>query len=284
MILKQLYQKFLSELQNIYSKDEAAKITVMIFEWAAAVKRSDVLITPEQILPEANIILLNASLAKLLAHTPVQYVTGEAWFYQLKFKVASGVLIPRPETEELVEAALKFIKPKNDCSVIDIGSGSGCIPIAIKYNAPNSFISSVDISEEALVIARENAELHQTNITFIQLDFLDETSWTGVNKYDVIISNPPYIPEKEMQDMDKNVAVHEPHSALFVPDKTPIIFYKKIATFAQEHLKLDGKIFMETHEDFAKEVAEIFDQQNFTTEIKKDIFGKERMVMAIRCR
>ena len=282
MLLKLLYQHFYTQLQTLYSKDEAAKITAMVFEWVDHIKRADVLMYPEKVLSEAVTAKINEALSKLLEHIPVQYVTSEAWFYQLKFKVAPGVLIPRPETEELVEEVLNFINKNKGSTVLDIGTGSGCIPVAIKHNALQSAVTAIDISEAALAIARENALLHHTQIDFLQLDFLQENEWNKLNEYDVIVSNPPYIPATEILQMDKNVAAHEPHSALFVPDKTPVVFYEKIATFAQAHLKKDGKIFVETHEDFAKEVAALFDAQNFTTEIKKDMFDKERMVMAIR--
>ena len=205
---------------------------------------------------------------------------GEAWFYALKLKVNNQVLIPRPETEELVNLVLakKYASPP---SILDIGTGSGCIPIAIKKNLPDCTISGIDISDGALRIALENSILHGTNISFIQADITDESGWHQFPQYDCVISNPPYIPLSEKALMDTNVTAYEPATALFVTDKDPFLFYRKIALFGKQHLNPGGMIFFETHENYAGEVATILSQDYKEVCIFKDVFGKERMVTAI---
>jgi release factor glutamine methyltransferase len=198
----------------------------------------------------------------------------------MKFKVNKHVLIPRPETEELVEQLIKDRKSKlTDPAILDIGTGSGCIPIAIKKNLPASKLTAVDISKGALELAKENAVLHNAAINFILLDFLDESNWSSLPLFDIIISNPPYIPILEKEKLAKNVTDFEPHLALFVPNNSPLLFYKKIAAFGREHLLPNGKIYLETHEDYTKETAVLFRGHYQTVMTKKDIYGKERMVI-----
>ena len=280
MMLKELYRNFLVQLQKIYSLSEATVITDWAFEKMASIKRSDILKNPEKIIPPAADKLIQNTLQQLLLHKPIQYVLGEAWFYRMKIKVNEHVLIPRPETEELVEQLIKDRKSKlTDPAILDIGTGSGCIPIAIKKNLPASKLSAIDISREALSVAKENAALHNAHISFNELDFLDEETWSSLAMYDIIISNPPYIPINEKEKLDKNVTAFEPHLALFVADKSPLIFYEKIAAFGREHLLPNGKIYVETHEEFAKETAALFHKNYQTVMIKKDMYGKERMII-----
>lgn len=281
MTLNDVYRKYLHELQKVYTAGEASNITAIIFEYFAGLSKSDVIKTPSRNLDGQLVSQLNESLQELLQHKPVQYVTGEAWFCKMKLKVSGAVLIPRPETEELVMAATGAIWQQN-ISVLDIGTGSGCISIAIKKTKEHAHITAIDISKDALGIARENAKEQKTDIDFLELDFLDENSWKNLGSYDVIISNPPYVPETEKQLLDKNVTEHEPHTALFVAADQPIVFYKKIATFGKMHLNDGGRIFMETHEDYANQVATHFQQQGYDAVIKKDMFEKERMVISHR--
>lgn len=280
MMLKELYRNFLVQLQKIYSLSEATIMTDWVFEKMASLKRSDILKNPEKIISPAANKLIQNTLQQLLQHKPIQYVLGEAWFYHMKIKVNGHVLIPRPETEELVEQLIKDRKSKlTDPSILDIGTGSGCIPIAIKKNLPASKVTSIDISKDALALAKENAALHNTHISFTELDFLDETKWNKLGMFDIIISNPPYIPVSEKKKLDKHVSDFEPHLALFVPDRSPLIFYEKIAAFGREHVLPNGKIYLETHEDYAKETAALFHNKYQTVMTKKDMYGKERMVI-----
>ncbi len=279
-MIKDLYRNFLVRLQKIYSLGEATAITEWVFEKMASLKRSDILKNPGKKITPAADKLIQETLQELLTHKPVQYVLGEAWFYRMKFKVNANVLIPRPETEELVEQLIADRKSKlTDPAILDIGTGSGCIPIAIKKNLPASKLNAIDVSKDALALAKENAALHNAHINFMLLDFLDESTWPSLPLFDIIISNPPYIPAQEKEKLAKNVTDFEPHLALFVPDKSPLIFYEKIAAFGRDHLLPNGKIYLETHEDYAKETAALFRACYQTVMIKKDMYGKERMVI-----
>jgi release factor glutamine methyltransferase len=199
----------------------------------------------------------------------------------MKLTVNEHVLIPRPETEELVQLVLDQAMFDNTTpSILDIGTGSGCIAIAIKKNMPAARVTAIDVSMHALDIAKGNAAAQQTDIDFLAVDFLDEKRWNHLPKFDYIVSNPPYIPLNEKDKLDINVTAFEPHQALFVPDNLPLLFYEKIAVFGNTHLNSHGTIFMETHEDFAKETAALFTKDYKNVSIKKDLFGKERMVTA----
>lgn len=280
MTLKELYRNFLVQLQKIYSLGEATAITDWVFEKTASLKRTDILKDPGKMITPVAGNLVQKTLQELLLHKPVQYVLGEAWFYNMKLKVNEYVLIPRPETEELVEQLIKDRKSKlTDPAILDIGTGSGCISIAIKKNLPASKISGIDISRDALLLATENAAMHHAQITFTELDFLNESNWKSLPMYDIIISNPPYIPVQEKDKMEERVKGFEPHLALFVPDGSPLIFYEKIAAFGKDHLLSNGKIYLETHEDRAHETADLFRKDYQTVMIKKDLYGKERMIL-----
>lgn len=280
MMLKELYRNFLLQLQKVYSLSEATNITDWVFEKKASLKRIDILKNPNKVITAAADKLIQEALQELLVHKPVQYVLGEAWFYNMKLKVNAHVLIPRPETEELVDQLIKDRKSKlTDPAILDIGTGSGCIPIAIKKHLPAAVITSIDVSEKAIALAKENASLHNAHISFVQLDFLDESKRNGLPMFDIIISNPPYIPLNEKEKLDRNVAAFEPHLALFVPDDSPLIFYQEIALFGKNNLLPNGKIYLETHEGLAKEVAALFMKDYQTVMVKKDIYGNERMVI-----
>lgn len=279
MTFREIFSNYTKELRAIYSKGETSAITHIIFRHFAHLSKSALAVSGDNIADKGTAAALQESLEKLLKHIPVQYITGEAWFYNLKFKVNDQVLIPRPETEELVQEAINFLIGLKGKTILDIGTGSGCIPISIKKNVPDAEIISVDISPDALQTATENAAANNVTIDFRQIDFLDEETYRTLPVFDVIISNPPYIPENDKTTLDKNVMQQEPHLALFVPQNDSLIFYRKIFLFAKEHLTETGKIFLEVHEDYAKETAGIFNGDNYLTEIKKDMQGKERMVI-----
>ncbi|CAN5817268.1 peptide chain release factor N(5)-glutamine methyltransferase [soil metagenome] len=279
MTVNELYRYFRDELGKLYEKNEAELICSILFEHVG-IGRAE-LIKDSSHIPGKEITgRLDKYLLALKDYTPIQYVTGEAWFYKMKLKVSPAVLIPRPETEELAEAVINYLKNKPAVSVLDIGTGSGCISIAIKKNVPAATITAIDISSAAIAIAKENASIQQTTIDFKQNDFLDEQTWESFASFDVIVSNPPYIPENEKQLLDKNVTAFEPHSALFVANERPLIFYEKIAAFGKTHLKKDGKIFMETHEEFAAQTAALFNNAFYTAIVLNDLQGKQRMVIA----
>ena len=213
-----------------------------------------------------------------MKHEPIQYITGKAWFYQYIFNVNQHVLIPRPETEELVQNIIQD-NQLNCPSIIDIGTGSGCIPISLKKNM-EAEITAIDISYEALSVATKNAKELSASIHFKQLNFLDESNWDELSCYDIIVSNPPYIRKKEKESMYNNVLNHEPHLALFVEDNNPLIFYEKIARFGNTHLKNQGTIWVEINEALPNETKYVFEKEHYTTLIYNDLQGKSRILKA----
>ena len=284
MTFKQIQQQYVAALNEIYGDGEATVMTKMVFESIANLSRKD-------LVTKANLEIENTTLKKLLdaltrlkQHEPIQYIIGKAWFYNLSFTVNEAVLIPRPETEELVLEAINFLKKHNSKNVLDIGTGSGCIPISIKKNVLQANVTSLDVSDVALTLAKKNAVDNGVEINFLNIDFLKEKNYDALPKFDVIISNPPYIPENEKNTLAKNVTLYEPHIALFVPQHEPLLFYKKILLFAGEHLEQNGRIFLEVHEDFAIETANLFKEKYYEVIIKKDMQGKERILIIYRCR
>ena len=269
-LLFQLYEK--------YDDHEAANIADLVMENVTGWKRIDRVINKEVKLSSLMEDRFNNYLQELSTHKPVQYVLHEAWFAGMKLYVNEHVLIPRPETEELADIAIKE-SLNESIRVLDIGTGSGCIAIAIKRKMPGAGVYAIDVSEEAMKVAEKNAIDNNVTISFILSDILDEKKWTGFPSFDLIVSNPPYIPITEKNKMHDNVTKFEPHLALFVPNEEPLIFYKAIARFAKKKLSPGGKIFVEIHEDFATQVAEIFN--SFQTEIIKDMQGKDRILKAV---
>jgi release factor glutamine methyltransferase len=216
-----------------------------------------------------------------MAHEPVQYVLNEAWFYGLKFYVDQNVLIPRPETEELVDQLITDCKfPIDELNILDIGSGSGCIAISIKTKLRKAEVWSCDISKEALEAAKKNATALGADVNFVHLDFLDKTARENLPSFDIIISNPPYVPEKDKTTMQPNVLNYEPATALFVPDNDPLIFYRAIAEFGKTHLNKNGKVYAEIHESLGNDTMELFRSKGYKAEVRKDMQGKERMIIA----
>jgi release factor glutamine methyltransferase len=281
MTLKEIQQKYFETLSKIYPKGEVNAITNIVLEEIVGIKRNETIANMDKEIENDKIQFLNNALERLIIHEPVQYVVGCTWFYNLKFKVNNAVLIPRPETEELVFEAIQFLKKNNGKKVLDIGTGSGCIATSIKKNISNAEVSAVDVSEEALKIAKENTVANNCDIVFYCIDFLDENNYEKLEQYDLIISNPPYIPNTEI--LDENVTNFEPHLALFVPENDVLIFYKKILLFAETHLANNGKIMLEVHENLAKECAALFTAKKYEVAIKLDMQGKERMLIIYRC-
>ncbi len=274
------YINFVSALAKRYSIGEATTITDWVFEeYAPGLKGNFKLLEdaiPQEILPQ-----LKNSLSRLLAGEPVQYVLGNAWFYHSKFMVNSATLIPRPETEELVDWVLKDLKKERKAlKILDMGTGSGCIALSIKKFAPHHYVTAIDISENALAVARVNAQAMQVEVDFLGLDFLDTSNWTLLPEFDIIVSNPPYIPSAERKEMDVLVTQHEPDQALFVPDQAPLIFYEAIAAFAAQKLKPGGKVFVEIHQALGEATTATFTKKANSFTLKKDINGNDRMICA----
>ena len=276
----------LNRLRPIYDDGEADKITDMVMEHLTGSKKAERMIYKNaEITPEEE-ILLKQYTERLLEHEPIQYILNEAWFYDLKLYVDKNVLIPRPETEELVDWVLKEtqkmkIPVDRNIKILDVGTGSGCIAISLKKKLPEGFeVWACDFSEQALAVAKKNADNIGVQIDFVCLDFLDEKQREQLPQIDIIVSNPPYIPANDKSGMKENVLNHEPHQALFVPDDDALIFYNAIADFAKEKLNTDGNIFVEIHEDLGKAVSDLSKQKGYSVELRKDMQGKERMVRA----
>lgn len=284
MTIAELYNDFVSRLSGIYDKREAANITDWVMESVTALSRAKILASPEFDVSEKNRGILHNYLHQLLQHKPVQYVLNEAWFYKMRFYINEHVLIPRPETEELVSWIVEEdkIDESRSINILDIGTGSGCIAVSLKKNIPRAAVTAIDISEKALEVANKNARELNTPIHFLQIDFLNDQSSDRLHRYDVIVSNPPYIPINEKEKLARNVAAFEPPVALFVNNDTPFLFYEVIAAFSKKHLNENGKIYAEVHEDYATEVSKIFSEKNFIPEIRKDMYGKNRMIKATR--
>ncbi|MBI1766947.1 MAG: peptide chain release factor N(5)-glutamine methyltransferase [Bacteroidetes bacterium] len=251
--------------------DEAHAIALAIMEKYYGFNLTDILSGKDVENIDFSLII-----ERINQHEPIQYILGEAVFYGRKFKVNSSVLIPRPETELLVQEVINenFVSPR----ILEIGTGSGCIAIALKLEIPASQVYSLDISENAISVAKENAAALKAEVEFIHKDFLQDFS---IEPFDVIVSNPPYIKESEKTSMRPNVLEHEPHQALFVPNEDPLLFYKAIASKSKSLLKPGGKIFVEINEQFGEAIKELFENTSFhQVEIIKDFDDKHRIVTA----
>lgn len=279
---KKAAEDFVTRITLHESKDELRAIAFTVFESVFNIKTDEIL--QERMVPwDENIaIKLQNITDRINEGEPVQYILGEAYFYNRKFKVSPSVLIPRPETEELVFEALKEIKFKNTAeglSVIDIGTGSGCIPVTLFLEDPSLKVSATDISHEALAIASENALQFNAKISFLHHNIL--TDHLPRNEYDIIISNPPYISMHEKSSMTTAVVDHEPHLALFVPDENPFLFYKALAHAGREALKKNGFIICEINAALAQPTAEVFKEYGFASvQLIKDLSGKDRFIKA----
>lgn len=280
MNIKDTYQKFTKKLQTIQSEGEANAIARIVFE--DAFKLYD--FTSEQEFSSGNQGRLEEIITRLLQNEPVQYILGEADFYGYKFKVNEHVLIPRQDTEELVfyvkNTVRSFVK-KDGITLLDIGTGSGCIPITLKKLFPKNNVHALEVSEDALTIAKTNAASLETDIVFYHKNILKKKDWENLPNFDIIVSNPPYIPHREAHLMPENVKQFEPHLALFIEDDNPLLFYEIIADFAKEKLNKDGYLFFETNEFNAKDVVKMLRNKTFTSVVlEQDMEGKDRMIRA----
>lgn len=267
------------ELNTIYASREAQNIANLILEEITKLNSTERLVAIDQTLTAHQIHILENYLHQLKQHKPLQQILGYSWFCGSKFFVNEHVLIPRPETEELVELIVN--ENKNAAlNILDIGTGSGCIAISLKRKISQSSITAIDVSFFALQVAHKNAEHLHSSITLKQLDFLNEDNWGELETYDIIVSNPPYIKELEQSTMQQNVLAYEPHLALFVPDNNALIFYERIAVFAKHHLTKNGKIYVEINENLGKETATVFSSNGYQTTIIKDMQEKNRIIKA----
>jgi release factor glutamine methyltransferase len=277
-----IVQYYMEKLAPIYEQDEVKRIIECVFEHLLNWSPSKLWLNRQERLSESDLLNFHFALKRLVKGEPIQYVIGYAYFYGLKLTVDSSVLIPRTETEELVDWIVKETEPT--ARIIDIGTGSGCIPIALKANLYANEVVGVDISFEALEMAKKNAVSNGVEVTFIQVDVFDSDFQSYFdNKWDVIVSNPPYIPLSEKKEMHTNVVSYEPHLALFVKENDALIFYNRIADLAIDMLAPNGKLYFEISNQKGEDVVRLLHEKGFANvELRKDLHGNDRMVAANR--
>lgn len=270
-------QHIKKELSGFYPETEIKAFVRIILENVCGLNYTEQILKIDEVIDSESSKKIAEVVERLKKFEPVQYIFGETEFYGLKLKVTPAVLIPRPETEELVNWIADTVFG-DDLAVIDIGTGSGCLALSLKKQFPQADVSGVDISEESLEVARQNALLNNLDVTFFNADIL---RWEEFDRksYSLIVSNPPYVRESEKELMEPNVLEYEPTTALFVPDENPLLYYIALARFAKTHLTENGWLFLEINEMFGSETEELLKKEGFKEiEIKKDLNGKERMI------
>ncbi len=273
-----------ARLSALYPQREAESMANMLIQHYFGLTRVAQQLQIEKRLSESELLTINKAVARLLKAEPIQYVLGRSTFYGLEMDVSAGVLIPRPETEELVDWVVKG-NHNEQADILDVGTGSGCIALALKNTFAGSHVTAVDISEEALAVARKNAERLHLDVDFIRCDILDTPVCQNSLKkeFDIVVSNPPYVLQKEKGQMAGNVLNYEPHEALFVEDDDPLLFYRKIIHFAGQSLRPGGRLYFEVNEKYANETGSLADKNLFEApEISTDFRGKERFVSIAR--
>lgn len=289
MQIKQYRSQFIQALSTIYDEGEAESFFYLILQDKKQLKRIDLALQPDLFFSEEEIVVWNSILEQLKLEIPVQYLLGKTHFYGLEFEVNENVLIPRPETEELVEWILQEnlkIEKIKDLKILDIGTGSGCIAISLAKNLPSAKVFAIDVSEKALATAQKNAIMNQAEVHFIKTDILNindlqelpASNFQLPTHFDIIVSNPPYVRNLEKEEIKKNVLDNEPHLALFVEDDNALIFYRKIAELAQKNLTSNGQLYFEINQYLGKEMIQLLEKMNFkNVELRKDIYGNDRM-------
>ena len=282
MTFKNLQKEFHDVLDPIYGIEEVDNFFFMLTEFYHHKSRLQIALNPEEALE--NPLKLQKALLNLEAERPIQYIIGETEFYGLPIKVSPAVLIPRPETEELVSWILNHENADAPLQILDIGTGSGCIAIALAKHIPNDQGFAIDISKVALEVAQENANNNKVKVNFIDADILDVEKRRELlnQKFNIIVSNPPYVRKKEMTSMASNVLDNEPHLALFVEDDNPLLFYEAICSFSKENLESEGRLFFEINEFLGTQMIRLLASNDFhDIQLKQDIFKKDRMIKAI---
>jgi len=280
MTFSDLEKQFSAELSDIYAKEEAAMLCFLSVQHRFNWTKASYLLNKQEVISDTDTTHFLNILSQLKTSKPIQYILGETDFYGRTFRVNPAVLIPRPETEELVKWVVETVSTKN-ISLLDIGTGSGCIAISLKIEIPEAEVVAIDLSADALALAQENASLHKAVVTFIEKDVLQMHPTDLATTFDMVVSNPPYIALAEKDSMKANVLANEPHLALFVPNTNPLIFYERIAALAQAKLNLGGFLFFEINERFGKEVLALLVKKGFKhVELRQDLSGKDRMVKA----
>ncbi len=280
MTIKHYRDYFIQELTSLYDVGEAESFFYLILEAKHQLKRVDIALQPDIVFSETELESWSSILEQLKKEIPIQYILGVTHFYGLEFEVNSAVLIPRPETEELVDWIIQNSKLKAQNSklkILDIGTGSGCIGIALAKNLPNAQVFALDVSEKALATAKKNAEKNQVQLTFIHQSILETVDLA--QEFDIIVSNPPYVRELEKLEIKNNVLDNEPHLALFVEDNDALIFYRKIAQLAQKNLNPKGQLYFEINQYLGQEMLDLLRGMGFKNcELRQDIYGNDRMI------
>jgi release factor glutamine methyltransferase len=287
MLIQEFKRHFFSELSNVYPETEIQSFFTILVEFKLHLSRIQLALEHDFNLDNDDFDFLQNALLKLKNQIPIQYIVGETTFCGLLFKVDKNVLIPRPETEELVEWILQNLptgrqaQNSKSLKILDVGTGSGCIAISLAKNLPNAKVSAIDISEEALNVAENNTAMNQVTINFMNADILKIEKLE--NDFDIIVSNPPYVRELEKAQMQQNVLSNEPHIALFVKDKNPLLFYDKITELAKNHLTENGVLYFEINQYLGAETVDLLKSKGFKNiELKKDIYGVDRMMKCER--
>lgn len=279
MVLKEFKEAFSKQLSEKYPKTEIDTFFFILVEEYLDLQRIDTVLKPEFLITTNKLSLLNSALQRLQNEEPIQYILGKTEFYGFSFLVNKNTLIPRPETEELVETILEGANTFKALQILDIGTGSGCIPISLAKKLPKATIFAIDVSKEALAIAKQNASRNNVAINFLQEDILKTEILA--QKFDIIVSNPPYVRALEKVAIKNNVLANEPHLALFVEDNNPLIFYDKIANLAKKYLRKNGMLYFEINEYLGKEMIDLLVLKGFKDiQLKKDLFGKDRILKA----
>ncbi|RXP63518.1 peptide chain release factor N(5)-glutamine methyltransferase [Lutibacter sp. HS1-25] len=282
MQLLNFKKQFYLDLSELYPETEIQSFFNLLIDFRLHLSRIEIALQPNFEIQKEDLTFLQKSILDLKKHIPIQYIIGVTEFYGLPFLVNEHVLIPRPETEELVSWIIESLKIENRNSkvhILDIGTGSGCIPISLAKKLSNATVSAIDISVEALKTAKNNAQLNKVDVFFIEKDILNTVELPET--FDIIVSNPPYVRELEKTQMHENVLAHEPHLALFVKNENPLLFYDKIAELAKKHLSKNGNLYFEINQYLGNETVELLKQKGFTNiELRKDIFGADRMIKA----
>ena len=279
MLLQDLKILLKQKLKTHFEAVELSSIIGMLIEEVSGWNRTQQIIHQNTAFNQAQVDQIEKYTEQLISGKPIQYILGKAWFMGQNFIVNENVLIPRPETEELVEWIISYANIKNKTlSILDIGTGSGCISIALKMALPHCEVSALDVSKEALKVAQLNANNLNVSIQWMEQNILDTVALE--NAYDIIVSNPPYIPIRKKESMQKQVVNFEPSLALFVPDEDPLIFYRTIAKIAKQSLSKNGQLFFEIHYDQGNAILTLLNELNFHAELRQDSFGKDRMIRA----
>jgi len=282
MKLFEVKKHFAKALSSEYPSDEIHSFYLLLSEFILKLSRVQTTLQRDRELSEKEISLFKKAIQELKVFKPIQYIIGETEFYGLTFFVNKEVLIPRPETEELVEWIVADFSEIKSPSILDIGTGSGCIAISLAHKIEHAAVEAIDVSEEVLKIAKKNALYNKVAIKFIQQNILKLKELD--RSYDIIVSNPPYVRELEKKQMEPNVLKYEPALALYVKDTDSLIFYKKIAQLAYNQLNVGGALYFEINAYLSKELKNMLHEIGFkTVEVRTDMFGKDRMIKCVRC-